>query len=49
MQVMLHFYHLHCPISRYLLLCDQAFDGSLGFHNAEYVFIFPENHVIRNF
>ncbi len=49
MQVMLHFYRLHCPISRYLLLCDQAFDGSLGIRNAEYVFIFPENHVIRNF
>ena len=47
-QVMLYFYHLHCPISRYLRLCDQAFDGSLGIRNAEYVFIFPENHVIRN-
>lgn len=49
MQVMLHFYHLHYPISRYLRPSVQAFDGSLGIRNAEYVFIFPENHVIRNF
>lgn len=48
MQVMLHFYHLHCPISRYLRLCGQALDGFLVIHNAVKVFIFPENHVIRN-
>lgn len=45
---MLHFYRLHCPISRYLRLSDQAFDGSLGIRNEEYVFIFPKNNVIRN-